>query len=85
MTDSAIQDEVISIVRTVGMVGPDVPIGPDTCLIEDLGIDSLDLVGVFVEAQERFGVQIEIEAVARLRRIADIVAYMARRRGAEAA
>jgi acyl carrier protein len=85
MIDSALVTEVAEVVRAAAKIAPGVPIGAETRLVEDLAIDSLDLVGVFLKIQDRFDLAIDDEDVPRLRRIADVAEYVGRqRRGAAA-
>ena len=68
--------EVAAIVRKAARIPARVPVGPDSRLIEDLAIDSLDLVSLILEFQDQFDVVIDDEAVPNLCRVADIVAYL---------
>ena len=49
-------------------------------LVEDLAIDSLDLVGLILQLQDHFDVVIEEDAVPNLCRVADLAAYLSARR-----
>ncbi|MBX6314996.1 MAG: acyl carrier protein, partial [Isosphaeraceae bacterium] len=60
-------------------------IGAESRLVEDLAIDSLDLVGVFLKIQDHFDVVIDDEDVPQLRRVADLAAYVSRHREGSAA
>jgi len=72
--------EVAAIVRQAAKIPPRVPIGPDSRLVEDLAIDSLDLVGVILQFQDHFDVVIEEDAVPNLCRVADLAACLSARR-----
>jgi acyl carrier protein len=72
--------DVIGIVRRTAKIPPRVPICADSRLVEDLAIDSLDLVGVILEIQDHFGVAIEEDAVPNLCRVADLAACLSPRR-----
>ena len=50
-------------------------------LVEDLAIDSLDLVSVILQIQDHFGVAIEEDAVPNLCRVADLAAYLSDTKG----
>ena len=73
-------DEVSRVVRTAAKVPQRLPIGADSRLVEDLAIDSLDLVGVILQLQDHFDVVIEEDAVPNLCRVADLAAYLTERR-----
>ena len=66
--------EVAGIVRKAAKIPAQVPIGADSRLVEDLAIDSLDLVGVILQFQDHFDVVIEEDAVPNLCRVADLAA-----------
>ncbi len=80
MADASLLDEVIEVVRTAGKLAPTVRVDADKRLVDDLGIDSLDLVGVFLSIQDRYDVVIEDDDVPRLLRVSDLAAYVAKNR-----
>jgi acyl carrier protein len=63
--------QIAEIVRSVGKIAPEVSIAETSRLVEDLGIDSLDLVGVFLKIQDDLGVAVEESDVPGLTRIGD--------------
>lgn len=79
MTETTGVAAVVAIIRKTAKVPPHVPIGPASRLLEDLAIDSLDLVGVILQLQDDFDVVIEEDAVPNLCRVADLAAYLAER------
>ncbi len=85
MAENPLVAELVEIVRKVGKVPAERLIGSETRLVEDLGIDSLDLVAVFLNVQDRFDVVIEDDDVPRLKSVADLAAYVSRHRGSAAA
>jgi acyl carrier protein len=70
-------DRVTAIVRRAAKVPCELAITPESRLVEDLTIDSLDLVSLILQFQDHFDVVIDEEAVPNLRRVGDIVAYLA--------
>lgn len=72
--------EVVDVVRKAAKIPARVPITPDTRLVEDLAIDSLDLVGLILQLQDHFDVVIDEDDVPNLCRVADLAAYLADRR-----
>jgi acyl carrier protein len=72
--------EVVDVIRKAAKIPPRVAITPDTRLVEDLAIDSLDLVGLILQLQDHFDVVIEEDDVPNLCRVADLAAYLAGRR-----
>ncbi len=85
MIDPSLQAQLIATVRKAGRVPRETPISAETCLIDDLRIDSLDLFAVLIAVQDRFDLEIDVEDMPDLNRIGDLVAYVAARRSAAAA
>ncbi|MGP0065937.1 MAG: acyl carrier protein [Isosphaeraceae bacterium] len=80
MTESPHIAAVVDVIRKAAKIPTSVPISPDSRLVEDLSIDSLDLVGVILQLQDQFDVVIEEDAVPNLCRVADLAAYLDERR-----
>ncbi len=74
-------DEVAGLVRKAAKIPARIPVRSDSRLVEDLAIDSLDLVGVILQLQDHFDVVIDEDAVPNLCRVADLAAYLAERGG----
>jgi acyl carrier protein len=85
MIEQSLQAQLIAIVRKVGRIPRDVPIGLETDLIDDLRIDSLDLFAVLIAVQDRFNLEIDVEEMPDLNRLGDLLEYIAARRNAAAA
>lgn len=85
MTDPNLLAQLVATVRKVGRVPREVPITADTCLVDDLRIDSLDLFAVLIAVQDRFDLEIDVEDMPDLNRLGDLVHYVASRRNAAAA
>lgn len=47
-----------------------------SCLIKDLGADSLDIVELIMEFEDEFGITLPDEDVAKMETIQDIVTYI---------
>ncbi len=73
-------DQVTAIVRRSAKVPGKIAIGPESRLVEDLAIDSLDLVSLVLSVQDHFDVVFDEDAVPNLCRVADIVEYLEARR-----
>ncbi len=80
MTKSALLAQVVNVIRKAARVPAGLPITGDSRLVEDLAIDSLDLVGLILQLQDDFDVAIEEDAVPNLCRVADLAAYLTERR-----
>ena len=72
--------EVAKVIRKAAKVPASVAITAESRLVEDLAIDSLDLVGVILQLQDHFDVVIDEDDVPHLCRVADLAAYLAGRR-----
>lgn len=60
-------------IRTVSSRARQVPITPGTLLLEELGLDSLDLVAVILQVQDQFQVEIDPDDISNLRCVGDLV------------
>ncbi|QDV35407.1 acyl carrier protein [Tautonia plasticadhaerens] len=85
MRDPQLFDAVCALIRSVVKLDPSVPIAPESTLVDDLGVDSLDLVSVFLEVQDAFGVVVDEEDLNGIVSVADLVAYVEGRRASQAA
>lgn len=76
-TDStgSITSMVIAAIRE-SLFLPTTPIGGATRLIEDLGVDSLDLIDAFIDLEEDFGVEFPSDATERFRTVGNVVAFL---------
>jgi acyl carrier protein len=77
MNESSLIAQIGAVVRKVARVPRDVAITPETCLIDDLRIDSLDLFAVVLEIQDRFEIVFEVEDLPRINRVGDLAAFVA--------
>jgi len=75
MTRSAqtsVESEVISVLKTVKPMAIDVT--PDSDLVTDLGFDSLQIMEVIAELEDRFDVSIPLNDMPSTRKVSQIVA-----------
>ena len=63
---------------------PEVRVAADSHLVDDLAIDSLDLVGVFLKVQDHFDLAIDDDDVPTLLRVSDLARYVSDHRHAAA-
>ncbi len=80
LSERSLVAEVVDVIRKAAKIPPRVAITADSRLVEDLAIDSLDLVGLILQIQDHFDVVIEEDDVPNLCRVADLAAYLAGRR-----
>jgi acyl carrier protein len=76
MTDPKLVSRIAQMVRDVGKLDASVMIDERSRLVEDLGIDSLDLVGIFLLIQDELSVSIEESDVPSLETVGDLAAYV---------
>ncbi|HWJ82199.1 MAG TPA: acyl carrier protein [Nocardioides sp.] len=81
MSTEEIRAELADIVNEVAGVPAD-DVALEKSFVDDLDVDSLSMVEVVVEAEERFGVKIPDDEVKNLKTVGDAVAYIERARAA---
>jgi acyl carrier protein len=80
MLMSSIEKEVIDIVvEQLGVDAQDVTL--EKSFVEDLNADSLDLTELVMTLEERFGIEISEQEAAQLKTVADVVAYIKKKKG----
>ena len=82
MADAPLLTELAGVVRAAAKLPPETRMDGDSLLVEDLGIDSLDLVGLSLRVEEYFEVEIDADAVPGFLRLRDVADYVMLRRGA---
>ncbi|QYJ05494.1 acyl carrier protein [Nocardioides panacisoli] len=81
MSTEEIRTALADIVNEVaGVDAEDVQL--DKSFVDDLDVDSLSMVEVVVEAEEKFGVTIPDEEVKNLKTVGDAVSYIERNQAA---
>jgi len=63
-------------IRSVSAKSREVVITAHSLLLEELSLDSLDLVAVILQLQDRFQVEIDPDEITTLRRVEDLVASL---------
>lgn len=71
MKKELIEKEVIEIIEEFCCLGDEILL--ETELDYDLGLDSLDMVEITMESEERFNISIEDEEIANVKTVSDIV------------
>ena len=64
---------VADAIRTVSSRARQVPITPSSLLLEELGLDSLDLVAVILQIQDHFQVEIDPDEIPNFHCVGDLV------------
>ncbi|GAA2995839.1 acyl carrier protein [Actinokineospora diospyrosa] len=76
-SDAEILEGLAEIVEEVAGVAPD-DVTADKSFVDDLDIDSLSMVEIAVQAEDRFGVKIPDDELANLKTVGDAVNYVAK-------
>lgn len=85
--DAELLDVIRDAIHNVSKRTQSLPIEPSSLLVEDLALDSLDLVGVLMKMEDHFEIKIELDDVADIRSVGDLAAHvkLVRQPGAAAA
>ena len=76
MANEEIEHELAAIVEEIaGVSAADVT--PEKSFVDDLDIDSLSMVEIAVQAEDKFGVKIPDDELANLKTVGDAVNYIA--------
>lgn len=78
MTDTELLGAVAEAIRAACEGTQHAVIEPKTRLIEDLGLDSLDLVSTMMHLQDRHRVELDVEAVQGFQTVADLITELGR-------
>jgi acyl carrier protein len=76
---------VVSMIHTVSAKSRQVEITPQSLLLEELALDSLDLVRVIMLMEDRYHVAIDLDEVPKLKQVCDLSALLAQEIRAAAA
>jgi acyl carrier protein len=71
-------DSITAMIRTVSAKARQAQITPETLLVEELELDSLDLVRVFMLIEDRYHVAIDLDEVPKMRQVRDLALTLAR-------
>ena len=76
MANEEIEKELAAIVEEIAGVAAD-DVTPEKSFVDDLDIDSLSMVEIAVQAEDKFGVKIPDDELANLKTVGDAVNYIA--------
>lgn len=76
MIDAEMVELIARHARAVSSVAGRAQIGPDSRLIDDLALDSLDLVSLLVNIQDELGIELDLEDLGGVRTVSDVVALL---------
>ena len=69
------QEKVIAIVSEAANVEV-ANIKPETSFVDDLNLDSLDIVELMMKMEDEFGIKIPEEDAEGLKKVSDVVSYL---------
>jgi len=74
--DSSLFEVIAGSIRAVSKRTQTMTITPDSVLVDDLVLDSLDIVGVLMKLEDHYALKIELDDVPNLRTVADLGAHV---------
>jgi len=78
MDINEIEKKVIVVLADKASMDPK-QIKPETSLVDDLGLDSLDAVEMVFELEEDYGIDIPDEEIPKFKKAQDIISYLSLR------
>jgi acyl carrier protein len=76
MPETKTFNDVCDVIRSVVKLEDGVTITPESSLVDDLGVDSLDLVSLFLDVQDTFGVVIDEDDLSKIVTVGDLVGHV---------
>jgi acyl carrier protein len=83
--DAMLLSVIAGAIRAVSKRTQNLTIAEESLLVEELALDSLDLVAVFMKLEDHYRIQIELDDVPNIRTVADLGAHMAKLLGGRSA
>ncbi|QDV36697.1 phosphopantetheine-binding protein [Tautonia plasticadhaerens] len=78
MSDQDLLSSVSGAIRSCSEVARDLAIDPHSRLVEDLSLDSLDLVAVMMHLQDEHAIELDLDAVPGFEVVSDLMTELAR-------
>jgi acyl carrier protein len=75
---SELLEIIIGMIRTVSAKAGQMEITPESILLDELELDSLDLVRVIMLIEDRYHVAIDLDEVPKMRQVRDLVLTLVR-------
>lgn len=83
--DAALLDVIAGAIRSVAKRTQTMAITADSRFVEDLVLDSLDLVGVLMKLEDHYDIKIELDEVPNIQTVAELGAHVESLRGGHSA
>jgi acyl carrier protein len=78
LSSAELTTAIAATIRSVSARARDMAITADSLLLEDLALDSLDLVAVVIQLQDQFEVEIDPDEIATIRTVGELAASLQR-------
>lgn len=73
------REDLYDVIRTAAKIPPHVLINDASRFVQDLGVDSLDLVGVLLSIQDNYGFELTDDEIGGIESVGDVLRLMADR------
>ena len=73
------REELFSVIRQAAKIPATILISDSSRFVQDLGVDSLDLVGVLLSVQDTYDFELTDEEIAGIDKVGDVVRLMDQR------
>jgi acyl carrier protein len=74
--DPVLLNVIAGAIRSVSKRTQTMAITADSLFVEDLALDSLDLVGVLMNVEDHFDLKIELDEIANIRTVAELGSHL---------
>jgi acyl carrier protein len=69
---------VVGLIHSVSTKAKQADITPQSLLLEELSLDSLDLVRVVMLIEDRYQIAIDLDEIPKMKRVSDLIAILGR-------
>ncbi len=83
--DPSLFEVIVGSIRSVSKRTQTMAITPDSVLVDELALDSLDLVGVLMKLEDHYALKIELDDVPNIHTVAELGEHVTRLLGERSA
>ena len=76
--DAPMFDAITTAIRSVSKRTQTMAVTANSILVEDLALDSLDLVGVLMKLEDHFAIKIELDDIPNILTVSDLAGHLAK-------
>lgn len=73
------REEIFAVIRQSAKIPANILISDSSRFVQDLGVDSLDLVGVLLSIQDTYDFELTDDEIAKIENVGDVVRLMDQR------